>query len=275
MNLEDLSRMSEAELRAKASEKLAKLEVKFQALPVYEEGSVLSEAQFFIDEIERRKQSRTGRRDLILEVVVIALIGAELIYGIVGGNQQLLVLQTLKTSADQQLVVLHNLNTSASETARTMKALGDKQDVVLATQQQTLQLTGQMNDALQNQLGLNFAPALTLLYDQSVKSLVFQNFGKTNVFLWGVKLEGDTRMESEPRIIAPSPSTFYKIPAEDFIKIESARVPKGGSEKLHYDVYIKAANGKKYTASYYLLPKWKDDTLIVDTQQIGIKPKGW
>ncbi len=197
MNLEELSHMSIAELRERANERLAPRSMQGPGGAELFLKPDLSEAQFYIDEIERRiaagerrKQSRVGVRDFILELIVILLIGLELYFGIVGGNKQLAVLQTLKTSADQQIGVLQNLNTSAGETAKTMKSLREEQDIVLATQQQTLQLTGQMNGALQTQLGLNFAPALTLVYDQSAKSLIFQNFGKTNVFLWGSKLEG-------------------------------------------------------------------------------------
>src|SRR5216684_759772 len=154
MNLEVLSRMSIAELRQKANGVLAQLEG--EGVGKLDQGPLLSEAQFYIDEIERRNQLRTGRRDLILEIVVILLIGLELYFGIKGGNQQLAVLQKLNTSADQQLAVLQNLNTSASETARTMKSLREEQDIALTTQQQTLQMIVQMNSALQSQLGLNF-----------------------------------------------------------------------------------------------------------------------
>jgi hypothetical protein len=274
MNLEDLSRMSEAELRAKANEKLKKLDVNLPQGYSIDEGPVLSEAQFFIDEIERRKQSWTGLRDLILEIVVILLIGAELIYGVWGGNQQLVILQTLKASADQQLVVLQNLNKSASETAKIMKALGDKQDVALATQQQTLQLTGQMNGALQTQLGLNFLPALTLIYDAPTKSLVFQNFGKTNLSLWGSKLGDEPRsMTPEPRIITPTAG--YKFPVDDLLKVESQKVPKGTTETLRFPVYLKTANGKKYTATFLIIPNWKDDTLMLNVQLVGIGPENW
>ncbi len=276
MNLDELSQMSVEELRRTANERLGALD----GAGMLDRGPILSEAQFYIDEIERRsaeserrKQSRVGVRDLILELVVIILIGLELYFGIVGGNKQLAVLQTLKTSADQQLGVLQNLNTSAGETAKIMRSLREEQDIVLATQQQTLQLTAQMNGALQTQLGLNFAPALTLVYDESKKLLNLQNYGKTNLFLWGVKENGVTEMFPQPRIVAPT--TEFSFPADSILTRESPRVPKGNAEAFPLDVYLKTANGKKYLATYSVIAIWKNDALTLNVQHIGMKQENW
>jgi hypothetical protein len=272
MKLEDLSRMRVPELRQRASEVLAQLEG--DGVGKLDQGPILSEAQFYIDEIERRNQSRTARRDLILEIVVIVLIGLELYFGITGGNQQLAVLQKMDKSAGQQLEDLQKLNTSADETARITKSLREEQDVALATQQQTLQMIVQMNGALQTQLGLNFSPALTLIYDESQKALIFQNLGKTNVFIWGEKWDGQAAATNpQPRIIAAGAA--YKFPAEDILKTESLKLPKGASETVALDIYLKTANGKKYTSSYLVIPTWKNDVLTVNVQQVGIKPGNW
>jgi hypothetical protein len=277
VNLDQLAQMSVEELRRTANERLANLETAGTG----DHGPILSEAQFYIDEIERRagdaerqKQSKIARRDLILELVVIVLIGLELYFGIVGGNQQLSVLQKLNASADQQLGVLQKLNASAGDTAKILKSLREEQDLLLATQQQTLQLTGQMNGALQTQLGLNFAPQLTLIYDEPQKSLVYQNFGKTNMFMWGTKQSGvAAEMLSEPRIIVPGGA--FKVPVEDQLIAESQRVPKGTSETLRIEAYLKTANGKKYTASYLLIFASKNDALTLGVQSVGIRPEGW
>jgi uncharacterized phage infection (PIP) family protein YhgE len=191
MNLEDLSRMSEAELREKANEKLIP--------PSFEtpNGSQvflkpdLSAAQFFIDEIERRagdaerkRQRWITTRDLLLEVVVIILIGAEIYFSIVGGNQQLDALQKLNTNTTQQLQLLQTMNANAEQTAKALKNLTEQQQTALTTQQQTLQMVTQMNGALQNQLGLNYVPEVTLLFDESAKEFILQNHGKTSLALW-------------------------------------------------------------------------------------------
>lgn len=281
MNLEDLSRMSEAELRAKANEHLE------TRVEVIEGGQItstpdLGAAQFFIDEIERRageaerkRQRWITTRDLILELVVILLIGAELYYGIRGGNEQLAVLGRLNTSAGQQLDLLKKMNTNAEQTAAILRNLSGEQERALTAQQQTLQMTTQMNGALQTQLGLTFVPEITLIYDEQMKSLIFQNFGKANVMMWGTKLEPEDRlMVPEPRIIIPS--SGYKFSSiEDTLKVLSQQIPKGGSKQVRYDVYLKNAKDKKYTASYFLIFVWKGDTLSLNVQMIGIKPEEW
>jgi hypothetical protein len=262
VNLDQLSQMGVEDLRNAANQRLADLAI----AGGLDQGSILSEAQFYIDEIERRageaerrKQSRIALRDFILELVVIALIGGELYFGITGGNQQLAVLQTLNTSAD--------------ETAKTMKSLREEQDVALATQQQTLQMISLMNGALQTQLGLNFAPAITLTYDAPNKWILTQNLGKTNVYIWGSKTDGVADMYTEPRIMAPG--TGYRAPVEDLLKEQLQKLPKGTTGKVSIDLYLKTADQKKYTSSYLLTLVWKDDSLIVNVQHIGIKPEGW
>jgi glutathione synthase/RimK-type ligase-like ATP-grasp enzyme len=69
-------------------------------------------------------------RDLILEIVVIVLIGWE----IVGGYEQ--------------MAVLRNLNTSAGETAKTLTALREQQELALKAQEATLHAITEMNAAL-------------------------------------------------------------------------------------------------------------------------------
>ena len=133
-----------------------------------------------------------------------------------------------------------------------------------------------MNGALQTQLGLNFAPALTLVYDHTAAGRLFSKISARRTCSCGeANCRGDTaRVESEPRIIAPS--TGYKLPVGIFSQIESTRVPKGGSEKLHCYVFLKTANGKTTilpATTYYLNGNTR--RYYNYTQQIGIKLEGW
>ncbi len=282
MNLEDLSRMSEAELREKANEKLAKLDLVVEGRRVHlEDGLILTEAQFFIDEIERRagdaerkRQSRIATRDLILELVVIALIGAELIYAIHGGNQQLDVLQKLNTNAGQQLQLLQTMNANAEQTARALTGLTQQQQTAVTTQQQTLQMVTQMNGSLRTELGLNFKPAVTLVFDESGKRLVFQNVGKTNLFLWGTKTdELRPEMAPEPRVVAPS--TNYSIWVGPMWDAESKVLTKGNTDRKRLEMYVKASDQKTYVASFFLVFAWQDEKMLLNVQMIGIEQKDW
>jgi hypothetical protein len=103
---------------------------------------------------------------------------------------------------------------------------------------------------------------------------VFQNLGKTNLFMWGANLEGhDKDMPPEPRVLPPG--SAYRSPVDNLLKEESQKVPKGSADKLHLDVFLKNATGKKYTANYFVIPTWKGDAMIINIQQIGIKANNW
>jgi hypothetical protein len=139
MKAEEFTKATEDELRQKANECFDKLSTHGST----EKPALLIEAQFYIDEIERRKQDKIAARDyrlekvvIFLEVIVIILIGLELLDG------------------NKQLTVLDSLNTSADATARAMKSVQKAQEDALGTQKETLHTIGQMNAAMQNQLEL-------------------------------------------------------------------------------------------------------------------------
>jgi len=105
MNTEEFENAKEKDLRLKANECFGKLADSGSQ----EKPALLIEAQFYMDEIERRKQGTIARRDLVLELVVIVLIGLELYFGITGGNQQLSVLQRLEKSSCGTVAALSTL----------------------------------------------------------------------------------------------------------------------------------------------------------------------
>lgn len=283
MNLDQLSQLSVEELHQTANEKLASLDTGGAAprAASARQSSILSEAQFYLDEIERRegreerqRQSKIARRDLILELVVIFLIGLEIVVGVWGGNDQLKALGKIKDGSDQQLVLLQKMNESAGNTATILKTLSDEQSQALTAQQQTLQIITQMNGALQSQLGLTYIPELTMVYNEGQKLLTLENLGKADIYAWGTKMGAEPRnMVNEPRIIIPNGS--YSFPIEDQLKMEALKVAKGGSEQVRYDVHIRNAKQKKFTASYFLYYVWKGDQMSVNVQLIGINEGGW
>ena len=71
----------------------------------------LLEAQLYMQELDRRHDSWIAWRDLILEVVVIALIGGEIWLGWKQGTNE-------STMMDKQDTILGNLDTSTSATAK-------------------------------------------------------------------------------------------------------------------------------------------------------------
>lgn len=155
MNVEELSQLTEAELRARANVSLQNVET----MSAMDRQHRLVEAQFYIDEIERREQAaereehgRIAERDYNLEIWVIALIGIEIVLSIVGlvtgyieGAKQTAVLDALKNSVD-------TLNTSTTRTAENIASLTNAQNSALNTQRESLTTTSSINSAMQDQL---------------------------------------------------------------------------------------------------------------------------
>ena len=124
MKAEEFENATPKDLRRKANECFEMLENSGSS----EKPALLIEAQFYLDEIEHRKQDEVARRDLILELVVIVLIALELYFGITGGNQQLKVLKQLGTSTGATASALSSL---AEEQKATLTAI---QEAIKGTQ---------------------------------------------------------------------------------------------------------------------------------------------
>jgi hypothetical protein len=118
MKAEEFENATPRDLRRKANECFEMLENSGS----HEKPALLIEAQFYLDEIEHRKQDKVAFRDLILELVVIFLIALELYFGITGGNQQ--------------LNVLKQLGASTGATASAMSSLAEEQKALLAAIQE-------------------------------------------------------------------------------------------------------------------------------------------
>jgi hypothetical protein len=140
MNTEEFEKATEKDLRRKANDCFDKLKDSGSQ----EWPALLMAARFYLDEIERREHDSVARRDLMLELVVIVLIGLELYFGIAGGNAQMEALQ--------------NLNASTGQTAIAMKALAERQNAALEaiqqrekeTQEQSSKTTGNQKTSSQS-----------------------------------------------------------------------------------------------------------------------------
>ena len=116
MNTEEFEKATEKDLRRNANECFDKL----RDGGSQEHPALLLSAQFYMDEIERREHDRVARRDLVLELVVILLIGLELYFGITGGNAQVDVLRKLEASAGHTAAAVETL---AAEQKATLAAV--------------------------------------------------------------------------------------------------------------------------------------------------------
>jgi hypothetical protein len=100
------------------------------------QAAKLLEAQFYMQELDRRHDSWISWRDFVLEAIVIALIGCEIVLG------------------SKQDAVLNNLEKSASATAGTLQALQSivtalSVDVVANPDQNTIIISNRGNTNLE------------------------------------------------------------------------------------------------------------------------------
>jgi hypothetical protein len=119
MNTEEFEKATEKDLRRNANECFDKL----RDSGSQEHPALLLSARFYMDEIERREHDRVARRDLVLELVVILLIGLELYFGITGGNAQVGVLQKLEASAGHTAAAVATLAEEQKATLAAMELL--------------------------------------------------------------------------------------------------------------------------------------------------------
>jgi hypothetical protein len=142
MTIDEFEKAKRRDLKARANECLAK----YEDAGGLDKPYLLLEAQLYMQELDRRHDSWISYRDLILEVVVILLIGWEIWFG------------------SKQDDVLTRLQES---TAATTTALMSVQSTSAA-----------MNDAVQQQLGMEKDVAINMTYDQNTNNLIVTNTGK-------------------------------------------------------------------------------------------------
>jgi hypothetical protein len=188
MNIEQLSTMSENDLHARANAHLELLDR--ENLSEMTRQHHVSQAQFYLAELDRRKQTqertesgRIAQRDYTLEKWVIGLIGAELVLAVVA-----IVFGWVE--GNKQMNVLDKLNKSSAETATTLTAVRQAQEASLETQKHTLENIVAMNNALQDELDLNFADVLQWTGGSGDGKFDISNRGKSNLFLWGSRFDG-------------------------------------------------------------------------------------
>jgi hypothetical protein len=148
MRLEELEVLKKKELRSRINACFETAET-----PGYERGPLYSQAEFYMRELEHRRDSWVSIRDFVLETVVIILIGLELWFGAYEGNKQRAILNDLQESSAATVSMLASLQTT----------------------------TEQMNAAAQNQLSLNYEVSLGLVVDAFNSDLQIINSGRTSL----------------------------------------------------------------------------------------------
>jgi hypothetical protein len=245
LTVKELEKLSRRELRARADEVFKDAETRG---PGYLIG-----AQFYIGELERRADSRTSIRDLILEILVIILIAGELYMSHKQSIQQ-------DTQFKEQQIVLGNMEKSSKET------LG-----AITAERQTMEA---MNTALQKQLALFYDVSLNMVFDQDKKELMLMNNGRTNVVLWGGKVGEERAFAAEEGRTITSGAGF-KFEGSLSYELMIARFPKPAQGLLPYELYIKNERGEEFVQHGYFGVVWQNDVGILNVQTISVAPEHW
>jgi hypothetical protein len=131
MTVEEFEKATERDLRQRANQLFEDASEAGELVRT----ALLTEARFYLDEIDRRDDRFRSRRDFWMEVAVITLIVIEIAFSFIAFRE-----------GKEQFAVLNNLEASSRATATTLAAL-----------QQT---TEQMNKATQEEVALSYEVAL-------------------------------------------------------------------------------------------------------------------
>jgi hypothetical protein len=247
MNLSKFEKLTKEELRRRADECFAKSK---QVSGEAHIGTLL-EAQFYTTELDRRHDSRIARRDLLLEIIVIVLIGAEIYMSIRAETLQ------RRNFADEQ-TIFQNLQRSSAATADTLESLK-------AT-------TETMNGAVQKQVELFYDVEVTVTWNQSDKQVVLQNQGRTNVALWGMHIgaEGKPEFFKTANIIAPAGGLYANNMGAWYTQIAQT-IQKGTVMPIPFFAFVKNEAGQFFTIKGNFITTWGGDNQLafnVNTSQI-------
>jgi hypothetical protein len=245
MNLHELSNMSELELQARANQHLEQLDNRFAS--DMEKEHHVSQAQFFLAELDRRKQAKErlegekiAARDYKLELWVIGLIGAELILALVG-----IVVGWVEGS--KQMDVLDKLNKSGAETVATLTTLQKEQEAALETQKHTLENITAMNDALQDETDFHLTEAIQYsggATGPNHQEVDFANMGGIILLFCGSKFGNDApTMRQRPTSLNPGGSVPF-----DITRLVDKTMGVATQASIPFELYLQRLNGTKYVA---------------------------
>jgi hypothetical protein len=270
MNIEELAAFSEDELKSRANACFKDYDI----ASAMTREHLITEAQFYLAEIERRKQAQDrieganiADRDYKLELWVIGLIGAELLLAVVG-----LVFGWVE--GKKQADILDKLNTSSAETATTLTAVRQAQEASLETQKHTLENISAMNDALQNEFDLNLLDVLQCSGSDNLGHIFVTNRGKASLFLWGSRFDGRSPVMSKTASVIPYGGS-YTLDVSPLSKKLFGESGDALQRVIPYELYLKTANGKKYVGrSNFQIARIKGN-LSIFGGAISIARKEW
>jgi hypothetical protein len=166
--------------------------------------ATLLEAQFYMQELDRRHDSWIAWRDLVLEGIVIALIGWEIF---LGRDEGVLM--------DRQNTILSNLETSTETTANLLK----------------------------EQLAMQYEVFVNAGYNGSGRSGLDNN-SKAEIYVFGLKVGNSTAFSIRGGSMSIAEHTEGAIPLLTYYPGLLNGVPTTGSLVIPFALYLKNAAGE-------------------------------
>jgi hypothetical protein len=240
--------------------------------------ALLLEAQFYMQEIGRREDSRIARRDFWMEFSVIGLILAEIVLSIYGLRLAIKQDKDEQAMMDKQNAILTNLQNSTSDTAAALKrlaeldrAMGDNTSASSKTLLSLRSTTEEMNRAVHDQLSLFYDPSVALTYDPGQDRVILTNTGRSRLTIMALKLDG-VPVDTVKMKLIPAGTHMYLEYSEGY-KQMSARVARGTSLSVPVEAHLESENGKHFVLNGSLFFVWDKDKLTVHGQNTSVQPE--
>jgi hypothetical protein len=204
---------------------------------------------------ERKEQWRAIQEFvvIVLEILVIALISWEIHISIREEREEV-------QAFGKEQEIWRNLEASSRATASTLTAL-----------QQT---TEQLNNAMQEQLGLAYEVALSVQLDAFAGRLEITNEGHTRVTLWGAKIADQvTVMQTRPIILAPGAP--QSIPGEPIIALAQQQMGQKQVAAVPVTLFLKNEKDQEFVARYVLRGDQLYRAFSLHTEVVSVAPMMW
>jgi hypothetical protein len=249
--------------------------------PMQGEGgkaALLLEAQFYIQEVGRREDSRVAKRDFWLEIGVIVLILAEIVLSIYGIKLAIRQDKDEQALMDKHNGILNNLQTSTAQTATAMKDLANLMktlnDNTSASERMLSALsstTVTMNKGVHDQLSLFYDPSIVLTYDLSQNRIFFQNTGRSRITMRMLKVDNQEVAVVRMKLISAG-STLYIEAGELYTQL-SAALAKGDTRSVPVEAHLENELGRHFVLNGTLYCVWVNDKLQIHAQNNSVLPE--
>lgn len=223
MRLTEIEKLTKKELRQRVDDAFALADEKG---PAY-----LMQGQFYMRELEHRHDSWISRRDLLLELFVILLIGGEIYMSIRAEHIQ-------RSNFTDEKIVFENLQKNSAATASMLTAL---------------QTTNELNAALPVQVGEHSLVSIAITYTPADKHLMITNSGKYPIDLLGYQFDGRRGPKFKPPEPLKPGQSFSDIPTEGATK--NMPVEPEDADKplfLPFSAHFRLKDGTEYSSETML-----------------------